>query len=1294
MKSRDEFKASTKYTLAARAQFSCSFEGCSEITIGPALGHQGVINSGEAAHITAAAPDGPRFDPGLTPEQRRSAENGIWMCRRHAWIIDRDEQTYTVDQLRRWKAEREARSAGALVDPMSAAMRAAAEAMGKAQAPPPALPARFGRLLEPPLIQEMQPDQRRRTVGEVVLWGRLCDGSYANRPHLMSRLLGDYLNWLCDLPEIYKQRKLPIFCIDGRSGDGKSVLLLQLAAEILKTNMEAPIYLASRPDAVAEIMEFLAQRDNSDTQIFIFVEDLYKVTDIDELNNAILVQGERQLGNVAIVTCAPTPERAAFCANLGNISPRSWSVPMLAQDDIEIFAEWFGVGIPENITLSSNLLVEVLFAINVGRPIPEFARHFKHRLQGFGVFEKTRQIVALNTMGLSAPLDLLDSVAEQDAIRRLTQEDQLHFETREEVWGDGVQLVHRAIAWRLFDEWSSEPLVGLPVAIRLARAIYEILNLQTWPYRFYRTLIGRLAHTAPGLFEDSRSADEDEPAFWRELLSRADGQGNAATTVAEAYLQRIRDLRPLAMDPDCISRVNQIVSSGSANPVRRARIAALLALLERSGKIEAEGWRSRAEQLCLESPATARTWGAARILITYGGSNLKFAEAWINTHNPSEECRRFLNAALSTFGASEILAEPAATWVEANWANARAVEVLIKMMIGAQGGSRAKALALRWIDEKPSTSSASDLLQLLLRAEPLNAQFRARAANWVACNPLHPSSSVLVVRLLSVSDGRGRRDLKPVIYHILTHDPKASRLSEFLPAVLKTYGSTFQDLAAEWFQANAGYARACDVASGLIKVNPSPENINASLEWCVKHCEHLDVSHVMSVILRYGRSDETVSARVAVICEEQLYSRTIFNPIATLLRLHPDEPSFRRLGLDWIDQHSDSGASMQLLSSLLKNCPSDEPTYEAALEVCRKRILESLTGHLISSIMRSRPDCERARELAFRWLEEHWHLKEAGQVISTLLTTTTDKKAEQLAQRWIDQHRHWRSAQHQLLASLVSNRCDDTFWPECSLDYIEPGRSEGEPPYVYVALCTAHPNDPIVPPLVEAYLYNHKNRADPRETVLNAWIEAPGSHLAIPTVVRITKSRDRLSEEGMHLHGILIKSCAKQWALMQQTAISDKSLAGDICYLVGRGMPSVKIDFAEFTARLEDWPREHVCFILAGLLRSRCSPDLFWKPLAVWLEANWRRRGYGVVLDALDDRLSRDMTFALRIPRHAYKDLGSPRRRSDRPSASARKGRRAVSAPPALPAYDPSAPSGPEPAGSTQQRHSRPFRAP
>ncbi len=78
--------------------------------MGPALTEDKTINMGVAAHITAAAAGGPRFDVTLTPEQRESASNGIWLCSFCSNLIDKDEARYTVEVRQKWKREAEQRA--------------------------------------------------------------------------------------------------------------------------------------------------------------------------------------------------------------------------------------------------------------------------------------------------------------------------------------------------------------------------------------------------------------------------------------------------------------------------------------------------------------------------------------------------------------------------------------------------------------------------------------------------------------------------------------------------------------------------------------------------------------------------------------------------------------------------------------------------------------------------------------------------------------------------------------------------------------------------------------------------------------------------------------------------------------------------------------------------------------------------------------------------------------------------------------------------------------------------------
>lgn len=109
MGKRDEFREPVKRVIAARAGFRCSDPDCQKFTVGPTVDTTKKFNIGAACHIAAAAKGGPRYDPSMTPEQRKHPDNGIWMCRTHADLVDDDAVKYSLDLLRTWKREAEER---------------------------------------------------------------------------------------------------------------------------------------------------------------------------------------------------------------------------------------------------------------------------------------------------------------------------------------------------------------------------------------------------------------------------------------------------------------------------------------------------------------------------------------------------------------------------------------------------------------------------------------------------------------------------------------------------------------------------------------------------------------------------------------------------------------------------------------------------------------------------------------------------------------------------------------------------------------------------------------------------------------------------------------------------------------------------------------------------------------------------------------------------------------------------------------------------------------------------------
>jgi hypothetical protein len=114
---RDDFPRQTITEIAKGVGYRCSNPECARPTVGATATHDGIITIGVAAHICAASPGGPRYNPAQTREERRAKDNGIWLCQNCGRLVDADSQEFTVESLTEWKRAAQARAFRELVAP-------------------------------------------------------------------------------------------------------------------------------------------------------------------------------------------------------------------------------------------------------------------------------------------------------------------------------------------------------------------------------------------------------------------------------------------------------------------------------------------------------------------------------------------------------------------------------------------------------------------------------------------------------------------------------------------------------------------------------------------------------------------------------------------------------------------------------------------------------------------------------------------------------------------------------------------------------------------------------------------------------------------------------------------------------------------------------------------------------------------------------------------------------------------------------------------------------------------------
>ena len=103
------YRNADRALLWARSGGICCFPDCEVECVQEARGEDQAAIIGRIAHIEAFSDQGPRANPGLSERDRNEYENLILLCPTHHEVVDAFESIYTVEDLRRWKAERESK---------------------------------------------------------------------------------------------------------------------------------------------------------------------------------------------------------------------------------------------------------------------------------------------------------------------------------------------------------------------------------------------------------------------------------------------------------------------------------------------------------------------------------------------------------------------------------------------------------------------------------------------------------------------------------------------------------------------------------------------------------------------------------------------------------------------------------------------------------------------------------------------------------------------------------------------------------------------------------------------------------------------------------------------------------------------------------------------------------------------------------------------------------------------------------------------------------------------------------
>jgi hypothetical protein len=665
-----------------------------------------------------------------------------------------------------------------------------------------------GRLLAPDMFKRRAARSTSIFVGARPRLSDLVAKQFLDRRDALEPLVEAAEVWLSSLDQSYADDdlRLPVLWLEGRPGDGKSVLTLQLLEHLIVT--------AARLSSVTELattgelsawMTSAARRDTGYQAEIGFIDDLGSYIDQAGLEALIDKAFYRGSPYVGLITCGTAKDGASFAGGR-RVAVTATKITAPSTADFETLRRWaqdrLGRQLPGASPKGASIS-EFMVSLTLG------ARYQSRANSGLSA--NLKAAMAVNALGLAAPRSLVDDA---DMLAYVAERPDIELSPIVET--SGVRLAHAEAIWRLYidaagdaelaESWGAD--LGRVLAIRAADG--EATEA--------RTLLGACINTRQAIWRLQRSGSQAPDTALLDAVYQAFSDGcvpQSRAPLFRLWLAAAISQRLTAIDVAALREEGRQLLTGEVSSVDvKAEVAASLILVRRGHDDAAR--RAAASFLRRAGPVPAAAKYAISALSKgFQGLAAEVAIDWLIRNRGAPEIgevlgrvlnsqappklqdlaldyvRRFMErsesgavlAALATFQRAKSFYLLQDQWLARTADAPRAIGIYRDKLQTAYW-RRYAGRALAFLQAHPDIRGGQDVLSLLLRKRSADPDVVAAARVWLDHHVALGLATPVLMELVAL-EPLDVDDLERALRHLYCAAPGASSLFAALAVVLQ-----------------------------------------------------------------------------------------------------------------------------------------------------------------------------------------------------------------------------------------------------------------------------------------------------------------------------------------------------------------------------------------------------------------------------------------------------------------------------------------------------------------------------